>query len=59
MDRYVYLNQDHFITKLNNCFLISVRTFSPQKLITITIKNVTADVSCCLWVPDSFKHMPR
>ena len=44
MDTYIDLNQDHFITKLNNCFLISGRTFSPQKFITVTIKNVTTDL---------------
>ena len=39
MDRCIYLNQDHFVTKLNNCFLISGRTFYPQKLITVTMEK--------------------
>ena len=38
-DRCIYLNQDHFVTKLNNCFLISGRTFYPQKLITVTMEK--------------------
>ena len=33
MDLYIYLNQNHSITKLNNGFWISGRTFSPQKFI--------------------------
>ena len=39
MDRCIYLNQDHFVTKLNNCFLICGRTFYPQKLITVTMEK--------------------
>ena len=37
MDRCIYLNQDHFVTMLNNGFLISGRTFYPQNLITVTM----------------------
>ena len=39
MDRCIYLNQDHFVTKLNICFLISGRTCYPQKLITVTMEK--------------------
>ena len=39
MDRCIYLNQDHFVTKLNNGFWISGRTFYPQKLITVTMEK--------------------
>ena len=46
MDRCIYLNQGHFVTELNNGFLISGRTFYPQKFITVTMENVTADLKC-------------
>ena len=46
MDRCIYLNQGHFVTKLNNGFLIRGRTFYPQKSITVTMKNVIADLKC-------------
>ena len=39
MDRCIYLNQDHFVTKLNNGFWISGSTFYPQKLITVTMEK--------------------
>ena len=39
-----YLNQGHFVTELNNGFLISGRTFYPQKFITVTMENVTAEI---------------
>ena len=39
MDRCIYLNQGHFVTKLNNGFLISGRTFYPQKSITVTMEK--------------------
>ena len=44
MDRCIDLNQDHFVTKLNNGFLISGRTFYP--LLPLPWKNVTADLKC-------------
>ena len=37
--RCIYLNQGHFVTKLNNGFLISGRTFYPQKFITVTMEK--------------------
>ena len=39
MDRCIYLNQGHFVTKLNNGFLISGRTFYPQKCINVTMEK--------------------
>ena len=39
MDRCIYLNKGHFVTKLNNGFLISGRTFYPQKFITVTMEK--------------------
>ena len=39
MDRCIYLNHGHFVTKLNNGFLISGRTFYPQKFITVTMEK--------------------
>ena len=35
MNRYNYLHQDHFVTKLNHCLLISGRDFCPKNLITL------------------------
>ena len=37
LDRYTYLHQDHFVT-------ISGRAFCPKKLITVTMKKVTANL---------------
>ena len=46
MDRCIYLNQDHFVTKLNNGFEFVGGSFTPKSSLPLPWENVTADLKC-------------
>ncbi len=44
-NKYTYLHQDHFVTKLNHCLLVSGRAFYPPKnVLPLPWKTVTANL---------------